>query len=258
MGRGIRFTTEFKREAVRLVLSSGRPRTEIAEDLGVGLSSLTRWIGQYRGEEMPPEIRDDLQAELKRLRKENAVLRQERDILKKSRGLLREGGKSMRFALIDAEKAEFPVRTMCRVLDVSESGFFSWKGRPASQRQRDDMIYLAHIRIAFELSNRTYGSPRMHRDLVDEGLSIGRRRTARLMARERPGRAPEASFQTNHGQYARLAGRAQSAGPGLRGRGARPEMERRHLLHLDRRGMALSRRAHRPLLTACRRLGCQR
>ena len=36
MGRGIRFTTEFKREAVRLVLSSGRPRTEIAEDLGVG------------------------------------------------------------------------------------------------------------------------------------------------------------------------------------------------------------------------------
>ena len=87
----------------------------------------------------------------------------------------------MRFALIDAEKAEFPVRTMCRVLDVSESGFFSWKGRPASQRQRDDMIYLAHIRIAFELSNRTYGSPRMHRDLVDEGLSIGRRRTARLM-----------------------------------------------------------------------------
>ena len=87
----------------------------------------------------------------------------------------------MRFALIDAEKAEFPVRTMCRVLDVSESGFFSWKGRPASQRQRDNMIYLAHIRIAFELSNRTYGSPRMHRDLVDEGLSIGRRRTARLM-----------------------------------------------------------------------------
>ena len=59
---GIRVTTEFKREAVRLVLSIGRPRTEIAEDLGVGLSMLTRWVGQYRGEVMPPEIRDDLQA----------------------------------------------------------------------------------------------------------------------------------------------------------------------------------------------------
>ena len=41
--------------------------------------------------------------------------------------------------------------------------------------------YLAHIRTAFALSNRTYGSPRMHRDLVDEDLPIGRRRTARLM-----------------------------------------------------------------------------
>ena len=87
-----RTDTEFKREAVRLVLSSGRPRTEIAEDLGVGLSSLTRWIGQYRGEEMPPEIRDDLQAELKRLRKENAVLRQERDILKKAAAFFAKEG----------------------------------------------------------------------------------------------------------------------------------------------------------------------
>ena len=164
----------------------------------------------------------------------------------------------MRFALIDAEKAEFPVRTMCRLLDVSESGFFAWQGRPASQRQRDDMIYLAHIRTAFELSNRTYGSPRMHRELVDEGLPIGRRRTARLMRENGLAARPEAWFQTNHGQYARLAGRAQSAGPRLRGRGARPEMERRHLLHLNRRGMALSRRARRPLLTTCRRLGSQR
>ena len=57
MGRGIRFTAEFKPEAVRLALTSGRPRAEIAEDLGVGLSSLTRWVGQYRDEEMLPEIK---------------------------------------------------------------------------------------------------------------------------------------------------------------------------------------------------------
>ncbi len=69
-----------------------RPRAEIAEDLGVGLSSLTRWIGQYRGEEMPPGIKDDLQAELKRLRKENAVLRQERDILKKAAAFFAKEG----------------------------------------------------------------------------------------------------------------------------------------------------------------------
>ena len=120
------------------------------------------------------------------------------------------------------------------------------------------MIYLAHIRTAFELSNRTYGSPRMHRELVDEGSAHRRRRTARLMRENGLAARQKRRFKTNHGQYARLAGRAQSAGPRLRGRGARPEMERRHLLHLDRRGMALSRRAHRPLLTTCRRLGSQR
>ena len=69
---------------------------------------------------------------------------------------------------------------MCDVLEVSQSGFFAWKARATSQRQRDDMVFLAHIRTAFRLSNGTYGSPRMHRDLTDEGHVIGRHRVARL------------------------------------------------------------------------------
>ena len=87
----------------------------------------------------------------------------------------------MSFSFIDAEKVRFPVTRMCEVLGVSQSGFFAWKARPASRRQREDMVYLSHIRTAFRLSNGTYGSPRMHRDLVEEGHRIGRRRTARLM-----------------------------------------------------------------------------
>lgn len=87
----------------------------------------------------------------------------------------------MKFAFIDAEKASFPISRMCHVLGVSQSGFFAWQERPACRRQQQDMVYLAHIRTAFALSNGTYGSPRMHRDLVDEGHEIGRHRTARLM-----------------------------------------------------------------------------
>ena len=87
----------------------------------------------------------------------------------------------MSFAFIEAEKASFPIQRMCRVLGVSQSGFFAWGNRPACHRQRQDMIHLAHIRTAFALSNGTYGSPRMHRDLIDEGHQIGRHRTARLM-----------------------------------------------------------------------------
>lgn len=88
----------------------------------------------------------------------------------------------MSFALIDAKKAEIPVETACAVLGVSVSGFYAWMKRPASARQSDDMVVLAHIRAEFATSNESYGSPRMHAELKDQGLSVGRHRVARLMS----------------------------------------------------------------------------
>jgi putative transposase len=87
----------------------------------------------------------------------------------------------MSFALIDAKRADVPVATACTVLGVSESGFYAWKNRRASPRQQRDMILLAHIRAEFSTSNETYGSPRMHAELKESGLAIGRHRVARLM-----------------------------------------------------------------------------
>jgi putative transposase len=87
----------------------------------------------------------------------------------------------MRFRLIDQAKKEFPVARLCKVLGVSQSGYFAWKDRPASRRRREDVTLLAHVRSAFAQSSETYGSPRMTRDLQDEGFAVGRRRTARLM-----------------------------------------------------------------------------
>ncbi len=87
----------------------------------------------------------------------------------------------MRFRLIDAKKAELAIERMCPLLNVSASGYYAWKRRGPSRRQLDDMILLAHIRAHFRASNGTYGSPRMHVDLREEGLHIGRHRTARLM-----------------------------------------------------------------------------
>ena len=51
----------------------------------------------------------------------------------------------MRFHFIAKEKANFSICRMCKVLRVSESGYYAWVSRPASQRQRDDRVYLAHI-----------------------------------------------------------------------------------------------------------------
>ena len=87
----------------------------------------------------------------------------------------------MMFCFIDQAKKEFPAYRLCRLMGVSQSGYFSWKGRPASRRQRDDLVMLAHVRCAYSLSNETYGSPRMTRELKDQGFVVGRRRVARLM-----------------------------------------------------------------------------
>jgi len=87
----------------------------------------------------------------------------------------------MRFQLIDANRAGVPLAQACQLLGVSQSGYYAWKSRSASQRQRGDMVLLAHIRNAFALSNETYDSPRMTADLKAEGFAVGRRRIARLM-----------------------------------------------------------------------------
>ena len=94
MGNGNRSTPEFRREAVRQALTSGRTRREIAEDLAIGLSTLTRWLRDERDASEPSEAPVDVHAELKRLRRENAVLKQERDILKKAAAFFaREGSR---------------------------------------------------------------------------------------------------------------------------------------------------------------------
>ena len=80
------FPKEFEDETVRLARTSGRTHREIADDLGIGLSTLTRWISKHRDRDDPPDkaASQDMASELKRLRRENEILRQERDILKKA------------------------------------------------------------------------------------------------------------------------------------------------------------------------------
>jgi transposase len=83
-----RFTREFEDEAVRLARTSGRTQREVAGDLGVGLSTLVRWISRSRDRTIDapaqPSGEGSVADELKRLRRENEILRQEREILKRA------------------------------------------------------------------------------------------------------------------------------------------------------------------------------
>ena len=86
-----------------------------------------------------------------------------------------------RYRLIDAEKANFPVRVLCRVLGVSRSGYYDWKGRSPSRRSRQDAALAGKIRQIHRRSRQTYGSPRVHAELRALGTRCSRKRVERLM-----------------------------------------------------------------------------
>ncbi|SHK25272.1 transposase [Ruegeria lacuscaerulensis ITI-1157] len=73
-------TPEFRAEAVRLALTSGLPRKQVAADFGIGFSTLSRWIQQDRRNPEKPSVQSDLEREIAELRKENRLLREERVI----------------------------------------------------------------------------------------------------------------------------------------------------------------------------------
>ena len=80
----IKHSEEFKQEAVRIALTSGLARKRVASDLGVGKSTLSKWLLQYRPSDLVAAPQADLARENERLRLENRVLKEERDILKKA------------------------------------------------------------------------------------------------------------------------------------------------------------------------------
>ncbi len=84
-----------------------------------------------------------------------------------------------------ANQAAFPVRTLCRVLDVSSSGYYAWCQRPPSRRQLDDAVLTERIRAIHAASDETYGAPRIRAEIVEQGTPIARKRVARLMRRAR-------------------------------------------------------------------------
>ncbi|ACX95720.1 Integrase catalytic region [Halothiobacillus neapolitanus c2] len=79
-------------------------------------------------------------------------------------------------------RQEYPVRLMCRCLNVSSSGYYAWQDRQPSSRSLDNDRFLERIRSIHEDSQGVIGAPRMHEDLSAEGETASRNRIARLMA----------------------------------------------------------------------------
>ena len=85
------------------------------------------------------------------------------------------------FRFVDAEKAYLPVALLCRMLGISRSGYYAWRGRSPSRRSREDAALTERIAQIHRRSRETYGYPRVHAELRALGVRCGRRRVARLM-----------------------------------------------------------------------------
>lgn len=87
----------------------------------------------------------------------------------------------MKFELVKAEKAHYPVAVLCAVLSVSRSGFYAWLQRPEPARTAEDAALVIDIRAAQKLGRGAYGSPRVHAELQAKGARVSEKRVARLM-----------------------------------------------------------------------------
>ncbi|HGY3860961.1 TPA: IS3 family transposase, partial [Enterobacter hormaechei] len=179
---GKRYPEEFKTEAVKQVVDRGYSVASVATRLDITTHSLYAWIKKYGPDSSTNKEQSDAQAEIRRLQKELKRVTDERDIFKKSRGVLRKAVR-LRYAFIRDNTCCWPVRLLCRVLDVHPSGFYAWLQQPHSQRHQADLRLTGQIKQFWLESGCVYGYRKIHLDLRDSGQQCGVNRVWRLMKR---------------------------------------------------------------------------
>ncbi|HAT7497002.1 MULTISPECIES: IS3 family transposase [Enterobacteriaceae] len=179
---GKRYPEEFKTEAVKQVVDRGYSVASVATRLDITTHSLYAWIKKYGPDPSTNKEQSDAQAEIRRLQKELKRVTDERDIFKKSRGVLRKAVR-LRYAFIRDNSCCWPVRLLCRVLDVHPSGFYAWLQQPHSQRHQADLRLTGQIKQFWLESGCVYGYRKIHLDLRDSGQQCGVNRVWRLMKR---------------------------------------------------------------------------
>ncbi len=121
---GKRYPEEFKTEAVKQVVDRGYSVASVATRLDITTHSLYAWIKKYGPDSSTNKEQSDAQAEIRRLQKELKRVTDERDILKKAAAYF--AAVRLRYAFIRDNSCCWPVRLLCRVLDVHPSGFYAW------------------------------------------------------------------------------------------------------------------------------------
>ncbi|MBI3561854.1 MAG: IS3 family transposase [Gammaproteobacteria bacterium] len=189
------YTPEFKREAVAMATQQGHGYTEAARILKINPTMLRRWEKEQRangdqafpgkGHQVPAleEI-----ARLKRALTDIELLKKQRRTTagmpeleqRRSSCRLRQGN-TVKYAFIRDNKAHYPVRQLCEVLDVQPGSYYAWCRRSVSQRAQANIQLDVHIQAVFAEHQRRYGSPRITKELHEQGKKCSENRVAARM-----------------------------------------------------------------------------
>ncbi|GIQ67149.1 hypothetical protein PACILC2_57170 [Paenibacillus cisolokensis] len=87
----------------------------------------------------------------------------------------------MKYAFIHEHRSEYRLEKMCSVLKVSRSGYYKWKERPESERERQHKEWTEQVKEIYDQSRKLYGSPKITRKLLQQGVTISERTVTRIM-----------------------------------------------------------------------------
>ena len=171
-------TTQFlgvsRRHVLKRASEDGVTDEVVCEELGISPRQLRRWRDQYRllGDEAFPGQGKSRDEELTKLKRELAKVKQERDFLRDAGGFLRQGVEMRYRCIASTPQPILPVNMMCRLLEVSSSGYYVWRVRPESQRARSDRELTRVIRRLHADSDGVYGSRKITADPAGRRLPM--------------------------------------------------------------------------------------
>ena len=178
------FDKEFKLEAVKMVLEQGLSRAEVGRKLGVDYNSICNWVKSSQENQASTSggtttLSED-QKRIKELEKKLKHKEMEVEFLKKNGALLCERAKIKYRTILDWI-GKYPLNFMCQTLGVSKSGYYKWliASESASAVKRREIA--EKIKESFIGSGKTYGSPRVHADLIKSGAKVSLSTVERLM-----------------------------------------------------------------------------
>ena len=153
--------------------------------------------------------------------------------LVKSRGLVRSGDRidpveGLEF--VKRNQADYPVAALCRILEISTSGYYAWLNRPPSARAQSDARLSERIRALHQRSRGSYGVPRILEDLQEEGERVNHKRVARLMRSAGLGRDQLTQRVQDDRAGSRCTASTRSGAAVFHGRAARAAVGGRHHL----------------------------